>query len=564
LSSVSPRFPENEAPPATDSRDEEDAALTIVDARTLEDGACLETEVCIVGAGAAGLTLAFELEAAGRAVLVVESGGFEPDETVQSLYDLESIGYPPRPDYMSRARYFGGSCNIWAGRCMPLQELDIAGRAWVSDSAWPIPSGEIGRYYPKAAAILGLPAIASFDLPTHDGRLTDDERTLIGDGDISPTVSLWAPRPKRFGKSERRRVARSNGVRLLTHASVTGIDLDDDGDEVRSLTAKTLTGRVLRLEARTFVLAAGGLETPRLLLVSRDRQSQGIGNACDLVGRYFMEHPRTVFGAVRMAPRCRLMLMRGWPLRDGKVQLGLGPSPDAQAREGLLNHYLTFEEALSGYAEQHYQAAIEVGKVLLRRGHAGGRLELGKARRAPAVQNFAYLLSPKEILPHRLWRLVTLARQRLARNDKPKRYIVVYFCEQPPDPASRVYLGNDTDRLGLNRLVLDWRIPESVHRSLYLLQEILGAALERSGLGTLEPGTDEPYYTDASHHMGTTRMGDSPRTGVVDRDCRVHGVRNLYVASSAVFPSAGHANPTLTIVALALRLADHLAGQPRS
>ena len=459
---------------------------------------------------------------------------------------------------MSRARYFGGSCNIWAGRCMSLQEIDLAGRAWVPNSAWPIPPAEIRRYYPQAAAILGLPGIANFDLPHHERRLTEDERRLARSPGFVPAISLWAPKPKRFGKSERRRIARASGVQLLLQASVSGINLDDDGAAVRSLIAKTLTGRVLRLEARTFVLAAGGLETPRLLLASHDRQSRGIGNKLDLVGRYFMEHPRAVFGAVRMAPGRRLSLMRGWPLRDGKVQLGIGLSPEAQARERLLNHYLTLEEAFSGYAEQHYQAAIEVGKVLLRRGHAGGRLELGRARRAPAVQDFIYLLSPKEILPHRLWRLVTLARNRLAPQRKARRYIVVYFCEQPPDPESRVRLSRSKDRLGLNRLILDWRIPESVHHSLYRLQDLLGAALEAHELGTLERGTGVPHYTDASHHMGTTRMGATPRSGVVDPDCRVFGVRNLYIAGSAVFPSAGHANPTLTIVALALRLAEHL------
>jgi choline dehydrogenase-like flavoprotein len=539
--------------------DDDEAALTIIDARALDHGARLQADVCIVGAGAAGVTLALELEGAARRILLVESGGFEPDEEVQSLYDLESVGYPPRPNYMSRARYFGGSCNLWAGRCMPLQEVDFTGREWVPDSAWPLPSSEIRRFYPKAAAILGLPALANFDLATQGGRLTDDERALVGDGELVPTVSLWAPKPKRFARRERNRLARAGGVQLLLHASVTSIDLDDDGEAVRSLTARTLAGRALRLEARTYVLAAGGLETPRLLLVSRDRQSQGVGNRFDLVGRYFMEHPRTVFGEVRLNPGRRLALMRGWPLADGKVQLGLGPSPEAQARERLLNHYLTFEEALSGYAEHHYQAAVEVGKVLLRRGHAGGRFELGAARRAPAVQDFIYLLSPKEILPHRLWRLATLARNRLASADKPRRYILVYFCEQPPVPESRVYLSRDTDRLGLNRLVLDWRIPESVHRSLHRLQELLRDALARHRLGTLEPGTGVPHYTDASHHMGTTRMSATPNAGVVDPNCRIFGVRNLYVAGSAVFPSAGHANPTLTIVALSLRLAEHLS-----
>jgi choline dehydrogenase-like flavoprotein len=545
-------------PLACCSRDEEEVVLTIIDARMLEDGARLEADVCIVGAGAAGVTLALELEAPTRRVLLVESGGFEPDEAVQSLYELESVGYPPRPEYMSRARYFGGSCNVWAGRCMPLQELDLAGRAWVPNSAWPIPPSEIRRYYPKAAAILGLPSIANFDLPTHDGRLTEDERTLVLSGDFVPTMSLWAPKPKRFNKSERRRIARAGGVQLLLQASVTGIELNDDGGEVRSLTARTLTGRVLRLAAGTFVLAAGGLETPRLLLASHDRLSPGIGNGFDLVGRYFMEHPRAVFGAVQIAPGRRLSLMRGWPLRDGKVQLGIGLSAETQARERLLNHYLTFEEAFSGYVEEHYQAAIELGKVLLRRGHAGGRLDLRKIRRVPAMKGFIYLLSPKEILPHRLWRLIMLARNRLTPHHKPGRYIVVYFCEQPPDPESRVRLGHDKDRLGLNRLILDWRIPESVYHSLYRLQDLLGEALEAHGLGSLERGTGVPHFTDASHHMGTTRMGTNPRAGVVDRSCRVFGVRNLYVAGSSVFPSAGHSNPTFTIVALSLRLADHL------
>ena len=532
--------------------------MTIADARTLEDGACLQAEICIVGAGAAGITLALELGAAGRSVLLVESGGFEPEAAVQALYDLEQVGYPPRENYMSRARYFGGSCNLWAGRCMRLQAQDFAARAWVPDSGWPIAAAEVFRHYPRAAAILGLGEVAQFELAAHARRLSAAERELLAAEDAVATLSLWAPRPKRFGRRERRRLARAAAVRLLLHASVTRIELDAAGARVLALHARTLAGKSLRLEARTFVLAAGGLETPRLLLVSRDRQGHGIGNGHDLVGRYFMDHPRAVFGAVRLAPGRPLTLMRGWPLSDGKLQLGFGLSAAAQAREGLLNHYLTLEAEASGYAAEHYQAAIEFGKVLLRRGHAGGRLELGKARRAPALKDFIYLLSPKEILPHRLWRLATLARHRLAPERKPRRYIVVYFCEQPPESASRVHLSRDTDHLGLQRLVLDWRIPDSVHDSVLRLQTHLGHALEARGLGTLEPGAEGPHYTDASHHMGTTRMSDSPRTGVVDRDCRVHGVPNLYVAGSAVFPSAGHANPTLTIVALTLRLAEHL------
>jgi choline dehydrogenase-like flavoprotein len=169
-----------------------------------------------------------------------------------------------------------------------------------------------------------------------------------------------------------------------------------------------------------------------------------------------------------------------------------------------------------------------------------------------------YLLTPKEILPHPVYRWCWLARQALPRKPRPKSFAVVYFCEQPPDPASRAQLGPEVDRLGVNRLVLDWRIDDAVSASVLRLQQLLAERLKQTGLGHLENPESEPRFTDASHHMGTTRMSDDPRSGVVDRDGRVHGVDNLYVAGSSVFPCAGHANPTLTVVALALRLTEHL------
>jgi choline dehydrogenase-like flavoprotein len=518
----------------------------------------LETDVCIVGAGAAGIVLADALSTAGREVCLIESGDQRPDETTQSLYDLESVGYPPRANYMSRARYFGGSCNLWAGRCMRLQEIDLAPRPWVPDSGWPIRLAEIERYYPRAGEILGLPALSNFEFANNAGVLAPAERTLLARGEFAAAMALWAPKPKRFGDSYRAALTRSPRVRLLLNANVTNIALDDDGRKVQSLTVKTLTGRTFQVVGRVFVLACGGLETPRLLLVSRDRNANGVGNDFDLVGRYFMDHPRTAFGKVRLRPGRPLSLMRGWPQRRGKVQLGVGLTAKIQEREGLLNHYLTVEEEHSGYVEGSYQTGIELGKVLLRRGHAGTRFDIASALKAPEVQNYIYLLSPKEIVPHWLWRWYTIARRAMPQKPAEKRYVVVYFCEQPPDPDSRVTLSTSTDRLGLNRLVLDWRVPGTVERSVLRLQQALADALSQEGLGTLEAGVGAPRYVDASHHMGTTRMSDSPRRGVVDGNGQVYGVHNLYVAGSAVFPSVGYANPTLTIVALTLRLAEHV------
>jgi choline dehydrogenase-like flavoprotein len=169
-----------------------------------------------------------------------------------------------------------------------------------------------------------------------------------------------------------------------------------------------------------------------------------------------------------------------------------------------------------------------------------------------------YLLTPKELMPHPVYRLYWAARSALHPRPDGRARVVVYFCEQPPDRESRVTLGEARDALGQPRAVLRWRLGPEVTRSVLALQDRLAATLRASGIGELEPGAGEPRYTDASHHMGTTRMSRDPRTGVVDPACRVHALANLYLAGSSVFPTAGHANPTPTIIALALRLADHL------
>jgi choline dehydrogenase-like flavoprotein len=530
--------------------------LSIVDARTFEDSG-LQTDVCIVGAGAAGITLAIELTRAGREVCLLESGDFVPDHDTQSLHDLESIGYPPRANYMSRARYFGGSCNLWAGRSMLLSEFDFSTRPWVPHSGWPIPHAELARHYPQAAEMLRLPGGHRFAIGAHRRRMSDDERHLLDDARLTPTVSLWAPAPMRFGSTYRRALQRAPRARGGIHAKQTHIHLNEAGDRVEALSVATLSGQRFVVRARTVVLACGGLENARLLLASRDRQPHGIGNRFDQVGRYFMDHPRAVFGKVRLRPGSRLPLLRGFPLPDGKVQVGLGLSQQTQRRERLLNHYLTLEVEVSGYTQQSYQSSVEIMKVLLRRGHAGRRWELGKAGLG-ALPDMIYLLTPREVLPHPVYRWCWLARQALPRKPRAESFVVVYFCEQPPDPASRVQLGPEVDRLGVNRLVLDWRIDAAVSASVLRLQQMLAERLEQTGLGHLENPESEPSYTDASHHMGTTRMSDEPRSGVVDRDGRVHGVDNLYVAGSSVFPCTGHANPTLTVVALALRLTEHL------
>lgn len=533
------------------------ARVSVIDARELEPGSELAAEICIVGSGAAGLTLAAQLDGSGREVCLLESGGLEPEPDIQSLNDLENLGYPVRENFMSRARYYGGSCNIWAGRSMLYGPDELACREWVAGSGWPLTYSELARYLPGAAKVLGLPSIDLFDPEQHREGLSASEASLYADQSLAPTVSLWAPRPKRFGAAYRRQLGRSRNVRLVLHGSAVNLNLDESGTRIASVDAATITNKRFRIRAGTVVLACGGMENARLLLLSRGQQPDGIGNSYDLVGRYFMDHPRAVFGRVRLNPSTRLSLLDGYPRADGKVQFGIGFSPELQRREGLLDHYATLEMAHSDYTARQYHSFIRTMKVLLRKGYAGKRWDVGRARLGD-ISGLVYLLTPRELMPHPLYRAYWRARRMVRGRRGGGERVVVYFCEQPPNRESRVALSDQRDQLGLNRIALHWELGSAVEQSVLRLQSLLQRQLARTGLGTLEPGRGEIRFTDASHHMGTTRMSDTARTGVVDTDCMVHGVDGLFIAGSSVFPSASNRNPTFTIVALALRLAEHL------
>ncbi|HET8649874.1 MAG TPA: GMC family oxidoreductase [Gemmatimonadales bacterium] len=538
--------------------------MSIIDARELAETGEFATDICIIGSGAAGLTLASQLDAAGQDVCVLESGGFQPESETQSLNDLENLGYPIRENFMSRARYYGGSCNIWAGRSMLYGPSELACREWVTDSGWPLPYPELARHLPGAAKILGLPSVELFDPERHRAGLSASEISLYATDALTPTVSLWAPRPKRFGAAYRGQLRRSRNIRLILHASAVNLNLDESGTRIASVDAATISNRRFRIRARTVVLACGGMENARLLLLSRGQHSNGIGNANDLVGRYFMDHPRAVYGRVRLHPSTRLSLLDGYPRAEGKVQFGIGFSPELQRREGLLDHYATLEMAHSDYTAKQYHSFIRTMKVLLRKGYAGNRWDVGRARLGD-ISGLVYLLTPRELMPHPLYRAYWRARRLVRGRRGGGERVVVYFCEQPPDRESRVTLSDQRDQLGLNRIALHWNVGAAVEESVLRLQSLLQQRLAETGLGTLEPGQGPIRFTDASHHMGTTRMSHSPRTGVVDLNGMVHGVEGLYVAGSSVFPSASNRNPTFTIVALALRLAQHLtqrAGGP--
>lgn len=520
------------------------------DARAIEDGALLESDVCIVGGGPAGITLARALAGTPLQVRLLESGGLDFDGEVQALYAGTNVGLPYYDLDVSRLRMFGGTTNHWTGRSVPLEAIDLERKDWVPGSGWPFGLDELLPYYRRAQEVMRL---GPFEYERHFWH-GPDERPLP----LDPARLLHRFRqvhPFAFGDAYRAELEAAANVDVLLHANALSIEADAALRSVERVGVGTLSGRRFTCRGRTFVLACGGLETPRLLLASNRQAAAGLGNQHDNVGRYFMEHP--------VAPSAHAVVARPERFRDLYwYRDGAGPvdfldhlalSPDAIRAERILN--------VSWRAYPDPERDPVNGFIALRRiMRALGRGEMPGRLGADLLQTLA---DPDDAVAGVLGSLGVRDYDLV-----PASCMLRTISEQAPDPDSRVLLDPERDALGMPRIRLDWRLNGLDRRSLEVAARLLAEEFGRAGIGRvriadwlLDPASGWPPDLEGGwHHMGTTRMSDEPKAGVVDRDCRVHGLANLYVAGSAVFPTGGFANPTLTIVALALRLADRLRG----
>jgi choline dehydrogenase-like flavoprotein len=398
-------------------------------------------------------------------------------------------------------------------------------------------------------------------------KLSDFEASLVQSANFKTNVSLFAKAPARFGYKSKyyRTVKNSKNITLYINSNVVNLQLNESLSRAVRLDVACLNGVRYRVKPKKVVLACGGLENTRILMASDKQMPQGIGNHNGLLGRYYMDHPRAVFGRIKLTRKIKLDHMLGMPVRGGKMQLGIALSDRIQAGEGLLNNYLSLEPCYSIGSMELYESFVKLMKRLLRKGYSGKRFDFKNPEMAE-VPEMIYLLTPKELLPHFMY-YTYYKYSRIAKNifTKLTHLSIVNYSEQEAINASRVYLDSEKDALGMPKLILDWKVSDRSLSSSLRLMHLLDEHFRRHEAGYIEEDLTEIKnlpYTDASHHLGTTRMSAEPKTGVVDANCRVHGVDNLYIAGSSVFPTAGHANPTLTIAAMSLRLADHLKIPP--
>ena len=530
-----------------------------------------EYDLCIVGTGPAGTTVANELRDAGLKLCVLESGELKPTPRGDRLRAVTSEGLFIK-DY-SRERVLGGASTTWAGLSAPLDPIDLAERPWLQTSGWPLTPADLAPHYATAAERYRFPELDDFG-----PRFAN----LRARGDLQPNwqtidekVFLAAAEPQNFGR-EFRSLYESKEIDLYLDATV--LRLSAENGRVTGAEVRDGRGRDFSVRAKTFVIATGGIENARLLLVSK------LGNDHDQVGRYFMNHPKNYSGMLKLkepvleAPYFFGCIHRGFA---GYAGLRL---PELEQRERrLLNSYVRLEPLFPWSDSEGIEALVllvKQSKLVMNRFRRRGEKEVVQLRDYSETGDDSDLSNERRtglawlglvgkiiadtprVAKYLWYRLVPgmVPRIREAR--------LRNFMEMEPDPDNRVVLSDQLDEDGKPLPLVRHRCTDLDRRSLLELHSRLASEFEQAGIGTLESELAAidpwPITQDASHHIGTTRMGNDPATSVVTPNLRVHGIDNLYMAGASVFPTSGCANPTFTIVALSARLATHLRSETQA
>lgn len=506
-----------------------------IDARDINNHSIIEGDICIIGAGAAGISIALEWINTPYKVILLEGGGFEFDDKLQQLYQGTTSGQHFPPLTASRLHYFGGTTGHWAGFCSPFDDMDFKQRDWVPNSGWSLNRKDLDPFYERAHKIIQLGPY-NYDLEYWQKQLPNLNEMPFDKSIIQ--TKMWQYNHARYGNLYKENIVNAKNIHLYTYANAVDIKTNNNVSNVNEVIVKNYAGKTHKVKAKQFIMACGAIQNTRLLLASNSKAKAGLGNDNDLVGRYFMEHIEVHVGDLQMLKPFHTNLY-GFEMGVTKASGELSIAPELQEKEQILNGTSSFHinEIKPEEEKQRIESWEAIGKI---QSHLNNVESMWKKAEEFASQG----------------------KGRIGRSFRMDIRI-----EQAPNPNSRVTLGTEKDELGVPRVHMNWDLTPLDKRSIRTIHYLIGKEIGASGLGRLKlrkefsDPNDNSFPEDThggNHHIGTTRMNEDSKKGVVNLDCQVHGINNLYIAGSACFPTAGAPNPTLTIVALSLRLSDFL------
>jgi choline dehydrogenase-like flavoprotein len=497
-------------------------------------------DVCIVGAGAAGIALAVELERLGKSVLMLEGGGEQLEDAAQEPYQSEVVGHEHRGIHTGRFRAQGGTTLKWGGQILELDPIDFSERSWVPESGWPFSKQELTPFYARALEIEGVDASIQQDaavwkelgLPVPHFK------------DLEPYFSRWCPEPN-FATLHRSKLD-GPAIEIWLHANA--VELLLEGEEVQGIRCRTQGGKNAIFRASEYVFCLGTIESSRFFLQPRTGASRLPWNDSGLLGRHFQDHIDA--NAASVIPRSPAEFHNAFDNvflggRKYHPKLKLAPAMEREA------------EVLNVAATMYFLSDIDEELAAIK--STAKRLLRGKLREVESREAMQ-MLRNLPLLFRQSWRY---AVEHRAFNPPGASIQLRVHCEQAPDTGSSITLSEERDSLDLLRTRLDWKIEPVEIRTIQRFVETAKVALDSLAEIVPQPslydGNFATHCDDSNHHMGGMRMSASPTGGVVDPDLRLNGTRNCYVCSGAVFPTSGFSNPTHTLLALAVRLARHLA-----
>lgn len=509
----------------------------------------IDVDVCIIGAGVAGQTLAATLKSQKLKVVLLESGDKDYRRDTAELSDGLNIGREYYDLKTSHLRLFGGTASIWGGRCAELDDIDFEKRDFVPHSGWPIKKKDLDPYYAKVFEGLGL------EQPTDLWQKLGQKRPEFDTQKIDAGLWVFDEKGERFADAEKPNLKHCD---IYLNATVTDMQMTETG-EVTTVTARSLKGTSLVVKSKVFTLAAGAIESARLLLAA----GNGLGNKYDQLGRYFMEHPHARGGEIitRNPAQALTVLPRALRLKGKRYAAYLRPAEALQRSKGILNSSLSITlRRREGEKMEGYRSAV--GKL---------KHDLPSSRIWRGLYHGAKSLAVRGLEMTDPWSSVV--NMQMSRGKAG--IFAVIRAEQSPNPDSRIVLSEEKDALGLPRANLNWQLQDIDRKTVKVLMETMRDEFSRLDWGEVKPSewlydSSIGWKTDplisahpigGYHHMGGLRMHNSLKYGVVDENCRLHDSPNFYVAGSGVFPTGGWANPTITLMALAMRLGDHLKPQ---